>query len=320
MGNKKRDEFPKPVQRLVAERAAYICSNPSCRVGTIVPHSDPNKSLKTGIAAHIRAASAGGPRYDVSQSADDRTNILNGIWLCTACSMTVDKDEARFPPTLLIQWRNEHEEWLQTGGIVPRLPELSITTLNGFTLPDQPGTMKLQELKDLREHRLKVWNGSSTVITTIEARFQFPEPVVAVRGRDRPTGVEVEVRPDHPEMIVGGSGTVTRNRPPLPSKAYKLGIDRLPPTRSVEIAVYTSLNAHDGFDLDLNSPLWSDLADGNFLLNYAQGSFQFEYRGAMLVKKMFAPIGYDKDTRVIRVIEMRSDQGKWKPIDMSIMA
>jgi hypothetical protein len=60
MAGKKRDEFSRDVQRTVAGRAAYICSNLDCRDWTVQPHSDPEKSLTTGEAAHIRAAWSSG--------------------------------------------------------------------------------------------------------------------------------------------------------------------------------------------------------------------------------------------------------------------
>ena len=58
-----RDDFPKKVKETVAERAGYLCSIPYCNRPTVGPHSDPNKSKCLGVAAHICAASPGGPRY-----------------------------------------------------------------------------------------------------------------------------------------------------------------------------------------------------------------------------------------------------------------
>src|SRR5260370_34159408 len=212
----KRDEFPMGVQRTVAERAAYICSNPACRDWTVEPHSDAEKSLKTGETAHIRAASPGGPRYDDTQTPEERTSIQNAIWLCTKCSTTIDKDEARYPVPLLLGWKQTHEDWLRNGGIVPAPPEFSIQTLNGFTLPDVPGTIALTECKDLREHRLRVRNGSATAVLMIDTRLQMPEPIVAAWGRERPPGSVADFRPDREDILVSGTGNVTRNRPPLP--------------------------------------------------------------------------------------------------------
>jgi hypothetical protein len=63
-----RDEFPAQVRRVIAERAAYTYAK--CQRLTIKPHSDPDKSLKSGVAAHIRAAFKNGPRYDPNQPRD----------------------------------------------------------------------------------------------------------------------------------------------------------------------------------------------------------------------------------------------------------
>jgi hypothetical protein len=65
-----RDDFSKVTRRVLAERAAYICGNPDCRNNTIGPHSDPDRSLSTGIAAHICGAAEGGPRYDPNQTTE----------------------------------------------------------------------------------------------------------------------------------------------------------------------------------------------------------------------------------------------------------
>jgi hypothetical protein len=320
MAGKKRDEFPIAVQRVIAERAAYICTNPECRDGTIGPHSDPDKSLKTGEAAHIRAASPGGPRYEPNQTPEERASIQNAIWLCTKCSTIIDKDEARYPFDLLLGWKQAHEDWLKNGGAVPALPQFSITTLAGLTLPDQPGALSLDECEDVREHRLRIQNPSDAAILMIDARLQLSEPIVATWGKDRPTGVTVQFRPDRPDIMVCGNGTVTRNRPPLPSTAFRLRIDRLPARHSIEIAIYTSMKAYQVHDLADGSGPFAELMGGEYLLHFIHGTYQFEYRSTTITKTLFAPIRYDKATRATSVIEVREDQGNWQPVETSLMS
>ncbi|MGM0783388.1 MAG: hypothetical protein ACQEUM_04675 [Pseudomonadota bacterium] len=63
-----------------------------------------------GIAAHIHAASPGGPRYDVSMSSTQRGAISNAIWLCSNCSIIIDRDEERYTPELLKEWKRKAEE------------------------------------------------------------------------------------------------------------------------------------------------------------------------------------------------------------------
>lgn len=104
-----RDNFSKATKQTLAIRAAHFCSNPHCLKLTAGPHSDDTKSLATGHAAHIRAASPKGPRYDPSQTPAQRKAISNGLWLCRECGDIVDKDDAPHSPTLLRQWKSDHE-------------------------------------------------------------------------------------------------------------------------------------------------------------------------------------------------------------------
>lgn len=104
-----RDEFSPTTKRTLAVRAAHFCSNPHCLKLTAGPHSDETKSLTTGHAAHIHAASPRGPRYDINQTPAQRKAISNGFWLCRECGDIVDKDDAPHSPTLLRQWKADHE-------------------------------------------------------------------------------------------------------------------------------------------------------------------------------------------------------------------
>jgi len=52
-----RDDFPRPVVETLAKRVGNRCSNPGCRKWTSGPHSEDDKSLNVGVAAHITAAS-----------------------------------------------------------------------------------------------------------------------------------------------------------------------------------------------------------------------------------------------------------------------
>jgi hypothetical protein len=111
------DDFTRTVQRVIAQRASYVCCNPDCREQTAEPHSDPEKSLISGEACHICAASPGGPRYEPTQSSEERKSARNGIWLCVKCSTKVDKDWAAAPAETLHQWKQSHEQWLKENGL-----------------------------------------------------------------------------------------------------------------------------------------------------------------------------------------------------------
>jgi hypothetical protein len=105
-----RDNFPKPVVQTLAKRVGNCCSNPACHKRTSGPHTDDDKALNVGVAAHVTAASAGGPRYDPSMSSEDRKGIGNGVWLCQSCAKLVDNDESRYTGELLLRWKRDAEQ------------------------------------------------------------------------------------------------------------------------------------------------------------------------------------------------------------------
>lgn len=107
-----RDDFPKRTIDILAKRVGQRCSNPNCGLPTCGPHTEPSKSVVVGVAAHITAASAGGPRYDAGLSAEQRRSIDNGIWLCQTCAKLVDSDQARYEARLLHGWKQRAEESL----------------------------------------------------------------------------------------------------------------------------------------------------------------------------------------------------------------
>ncbi len=105
-----RDDFLKATIEVLAKRVGNRCSNPDCRCPTSGPHTSPGKAVIVGVAAHITAASPGGPRFDGSLSRKQRRGITNGIWLCETCAKLVDSDCARFPVEILREWKERAEE------------------------------------------------------------------------------------------------------------------------------------------------------------------------------------------------------------------
>ncbi len=99
-----RAEFRASTKRSLAERAGHHCSNPDCRRSTVGPDADEG-TANIGVAAHITAASVGGPRFDPTISEEERCAYKNGIWLCQSCSRLVDSDESGHSVELLHSWK-----------------------------------------------------------------------------------------------------------------------------------------------------------------------------------------------------------------------
>lgn len=107
---KRRDDVPPAVKRVLADRVGHRCSHPECRALTTGPHTQGDKRVSVGMAAHITAASMGGARYDPTLTPEERRAAENGIWMCQNDGTLVDRDEARFPVGLLRSWKLIAEE------------------------------------------------------------------------------------------------------------------------------------------------------------------------------------------------------------------
>jgi hypothetical protein len=105
-----RDDFPVRVKRSLAHRVGDCCSNPTCRQRTAGPTIDPTGEVNIGVAAHITAAAAGGPRYQPSLPPEARKSIENGIWLCGKCAKLIDSDLSCYSIEVLRKWKQDAEE------------------------------------------------------------------------------------------------------------------------------------------------------------------------------------------------------------------
>jgi len=104
-----RDDFTKQVIDILAKRVGVRCSNPTCKKLTTGPRSDSLHIINIGVAAHITAASQGGPRYNSILTSEQRQSVENGIWLCQNCAKLIDNDPMRYTVELLQEWKHRAE-------------------------------------------------------------------------------------------------------------------------------------------------------------------------------------------------------------------
>lgn len=100
-----RDDFSLKTKEGLAKRVGYVCSNPECSKSTIGAQGGQNGTINIGEAAHICAASEGGKRYDPNMTSEERSDISNGIWLCSNCAAMIDRDEDFFTKEILHLWK-----------------------------------------------------------------------------------------------------------------------------------------------------------------------------------------------------------------------
>ncbi|MEY4550773.1 MAG: hypothetical protein RL685_6968 [Pseudomonadota bacterium] len=288
-----RDDFPAPVKRLLALRAAHRCCNPHCRRLTIKP-TDTGGTVSTGVAAHIAAAASGGPRFDASQTPEERASAANGIWVCHICSDIIDKDRAKHPADLLIGWRSEHEAWVANEDLMPRLPIFTVSTVQGFSLPTEPAHIELSDLAHLREHSIVLSAASRHELEQLKIRIQFPEPVVSCEAVQIPPGIAVTVRPEKVDWVVSGSGggSVTINRPARATPNFLIEMDRLVPRRDLILRLRTAVDA------SLHGLAEPSMSHGDALLNYASGEFLYREGGQLFERHFIVPLDIDGERQV----------------------
>jgi hypothetical protein len=104
-----RDDFTEDVKRTLGHRVGLHCSNPCCQQSTSGPSEASKAVTNVGVAAHITAASPGGPRYDASLIPEQRGAIENGVWLCQKCGKAVDDDPVTYTCEVLRDWKSQAE-------------------------------------------------------------------------------------------------------------------------------------------------------------------------------------------------------------------
>ena len=309
-----RDDFSTSTRRILGERAAYICTNPDCRENTIGPHSAPDRSLDTGVAAHICAAAPGGPRYDTTQTVEERQSIGNGIWLCARCSRIIDTDERVYPAERLRLWRSEHEQWISEQGMIPKLPDLRIEDLQGISLPPAPAVITAEDSERIRERRLVLKNPNRVPLFQFDLRIQLPEPVIGCPKRSIPPGVAVQFAPSYPQFFASASGecaSVTVLRPPRPTPNASLKLDRLPAQAEIAFTIHSILDW-----LHLRS--WPDpepeSEEAVPLRYYISGEYFFEYRRERVRRRILVPLLYERTSRKIESRPPQSDDAPYLPM------
>lgn len=297
--------FPRAVVVTLGQRAAYLCSNPGCRQLTIGPHSEENKSLISGEAAHICAEAEGGPRYDPRQQDAERNGIGNGIWLCTQCHTKIDKDTVLYTKEKLIEWRTQHERYISGEGWKPDLPTINISTIDGLTTNSNGKTViTSDDFATLKDHLFTIRNSNSVPLHNLRARLQFPEKIIG-RAMKVPTGVLASFEgEDLGGWIVrskSGKGGAEIYMPPKTSFSNCiLEIDKLYPSMELVILMRSSGPTNP-------DPVKFPGEMSRALEFYLQGSFQYEWKSIFYRRNVILPINYDTRTREVTTTVIGED-------------
>lgn len=93
------------VMRLLYAHSGNRCAYPDCTN----PIFEDDGQL-TGECCHIKAYSPGGPRYDASQTDEERNGVDNLMLMCSRHHAIVDKNEEKYMVEVLQDYKHQHEE------------------------------------------------------------------------------------------------------------------------------------------------------------------------------------------------------------------
>ena len=210
-----RDDFSIKVKRILADRAGHRCS--VCGKATSGPGTDPGSALSDGVAAHITAASRGGPRFDPTLSPEKRRSAENGIWACTQHGREIDADSSGHSVATLQGLKRRREEAAAKELGQPALTEDQSARV--IELPDADNTYQLFDI---------IQTQSYTHPTTLILREQLRRarrPAYLLKLASR---VMVETWHSHPQVAgilstwLGNNSDVWQPTPALMDKMERL--------------------------------------------------------------------------------------------------
>lgn len=203
-----REDFSSHTKTIVAARAGYQCSFPSCRRVTIGPGATPGTTASIGVASHIHSAAVGGPRGQGGLTPAQLASPENGFWACQDHSKLVDTNEGkRYPAGALLGWRALQEARIhrEMGGM-----PLPVKWIEGLEVKRSP-TVKpgngpmFQPGQRLDLSRVTMLIGSNTSGKTALCEWLAAGAEAAALWRWRDTDVSFSVRiydPERHEFLV----------------------------------------------------------------------------------------------------------------------
>jgi hypothetical protein len=203
-----RAEFSAATRTIIGERAGYQCSVLNCGRPTLGPGPGQAQVFRTGMAAHIYAASPGGPRGTGGLSAAERSEPENGIWCCYSHGKAIDSDSGNaFSAVALKAWKRLHEA--RKGAEVIGAPQDRYGLVESISVNSAPVLAGRKFELGMRNLVTGPNASGKTILTRLIASVAYPDHVAEMSlQRD----VDIEVRwfdpQTHDVATTGRSGKV----------------------------------------------------------------------------------------------------------------
>ena len=191
---KSRDDFSQKTKDTLAKRVGYHCSNPNCMRLTIgLKQGQLDSALSLGEAAHITAASEGGPRFDSLLTTNERRSISNGLWLCSTCATLIDRDEQFYTTALLHDWKKIAEKKASDAITIPFLTQIEKNEENFSYTREKSFYMSLNLDNKLSEFKMKMKIHNPTFLLEGSENYEISQGFLTLNDNKRPYE-EIEIR------------------------------------------------------------------------------------------------------------------------------
>lgn len=186
-----RAEFSAATKRLLAERAGYQCSVLNCAKTTIGPGPGGRGVVKTGMAAHIYAARARGPRGTGGLSREELSEPENGIWCCYAHGKAIDSENGGgFSAADLLAWKRLHEA--RKGAEVLGQPTDRFGLVESIAVRSAPSQLNGREFGlSMRNLIVGPNNSGKSMLARLIASVSYPDHIVEM---SRVREIDIAVR------------------------------------------------------------------------------------------------------------------------------
>ena len=206
----RRAEFSATVRKVMAERAGYQCSVLNCGKLTVGPGPSQAQVINIGMAAHIYAASAGGPRGTGGLSVAERSKPENGIWCCYSHGKAIDSDTGKaFSIAELKAWKRLHEA--RKSAEMTGTPQDRFGLVESISVNSAPASSLAGRKFELGMRNIITGPNASgkTVLARLLASVAYPDHIAAM---SRQRNVDIAVRwfdpYAHDVATTGRSGNV----------------------------------------------------------------------------------------------------------------
>jgi hypothetical protein len=200
----------------------------------------------------------------------------------------------------------DHERWIDGQGMIPKFPEIALSTRTGLRLHQNLTSVTGADLQLLREQQLIIRNQNRIPLHNVKLALFLPEDICRTGNCSWNPGTQVDLRPAHSGWSVESIGGTSRVAvaPEKSTANHILAISQISPGELIDLAFYTG-NPAEVKICDSPEGPWRPAPDPdsafppNRLTFFVEGTYQFVLRGEHVTTDILVPLKYSFKDRII---------------------